>query len=323
MSLSRRSFLKQGTIAAAAGLSAPLWLPRANAAPNAGPFQPTWESLSHYQTPEWFRDAKFGIWAHWGPQCQPEQGDWYARTMYLTGSHDYQYQVEHYGHPSKIGFKDVCNLWHAERWNPEHLVDLYKAAGAKYFMSLANHHDNLDLYDSKYQPWNTLAVGPKKDIVGGWEKAARRAGLHFGVSVHARRTWTWYEPSQGADKTGPLAGVPYDGNMTKADGKGLWWEGLDPQDLYAQNHTPRDPHATGEISAADQQRYAIYCEKFYNRTIDLIDKYHPDLVYFDDTVLPLYPASDYGLRIAAHLYNTQIRQGKVQGVVTGKVLSEA
>lgn len=228
MTLSRRRFLKTSAAAAAASLSAPLWLPSASAAAShSGPFQPTWESLAQYQAPDWFRDAKFGIWAHWGPQCQPEQGDWYARTMYLTGSHDYQYQVEHYGHPSKIGFKDITHLWHAERWNPEYLIGLYKGAGAKYFMSLGNHHDNLDLYDSKYQPWNTLAVGPKKDIVGGWEKAARRAGLPFGVSVHAGRTWNWYEPAQGADTTGPLAGVPYDGNMTRADGKGLWWEGLE------------------------------------------------------------------------------------------------
>ena len=95
-------------------------------------FEPTWESLERqYQAPDWFRDAKFGIWAHWSAQCVPEQGDWYARHMYETGSKDYQFHVAHYGHPSKVGFKDIDNMWHAEHWEPEKLVALYKRAGAK------------------------------------------------------------------------------------------------------------------------------------------------------------------------------------------------
>ena len=103
------------------------------------------------------------------------------------------------------------------------------AAGAKYFVSLANHHDNFDNWNSKYQTWNSVALGPKKDIVGTWAKAARKRGLRFGVTVHAARTWDWFDVSHGADKTGPLAGVPYDGNLTKADGKGQWWDGLRPR----------------------------------------------------------------------------------------------
>jgi len=203
-----------------------------------GKFQPTWNSLQQYEVPDWFRDAKFGIWAHWGPQCQPEDGDWYARAMYLEGSGQYRYHVAHYGHPSQFGFKDVIHEWKAEHWDPEKLMALYKRAGAQYFFALANHHDNFDLWDSKYQPWNSVAIGPKKDLIAGWAKAARAYGLRFGVSVHAAHAWTWYEPAQGADKTGQFAGVPYDGKLTKADGRGKWWDGLDPQDLYAQNHTP-------------------------------------------------------------------------------------
>ena len=142
----------------------------------AGPFQASWESLSAYQCPDWFRDAKFGIWAHWGAQCQPEQGDWYARSMYIEGSADYKFHVEHYGHPSKFGFKDVCNVWKAERFDAEKLIALYKRAGAQYFVAMANHHCNFDNWNSKYQPWNSVAIGPKKDLVGMWEKAARKAG---------------------------------------------------------------------------------------------------------------------------------------------------
>jgi alpha-L-fucosidase len=278
-----------------------------------GPFKPDWKSLAQYQTPQWFADAKFGIWAHWGPQCQPEQGDWYAQKMYIQGHGMYKHHVAKYGHPSKFGFKDIIHLWKAEKWEPEKLIALYKRAGAKYFVAMANHHDNFDCYDSKYQPWNSTRIGPKKDIVGLWEKAARAEGMRFGVTVHAGRAWSWFEQAQGSDKTGPLAGVPYDGKLTKADGKGTWWDGLDPQDLYAQNHEIRE-----RLSDA-------YCAKFYNRTIDLVEKYKPDLLYFDDHVLPVGGNSQkWGLGIAAHLYNASIKwnNGKNEAVMNTKRLNE-
>ena len=148
------------------------------------------------------------------------------------GQPQYEYHVKHYGHPSVFGYKDICHLWKAERWDPDALIQLYKKAGAKYMVALANHHDNFDCWDSKYQPWNAVNVGPKRDIVGGWAKAARAHGLRFGVSYHGtpHRTWDEFLPVRyQSDKTGPLAGVPYDGVMTKADGKGKWWEGMDPQ----------------------------------------------------------------------------------------------
>lgn len=275
-----------------------------------GAFKPDWESLKQYQCPEWFRDAKFGIWAHWSAQCQPEDGDWYARNIYIQGSGQYKYHVEHYGHPSKFGFKDICNEWKAEKWDPAKLIALYKAAGARYFVALANHHCNFDCWNSKYQPWNSVNIGPKKDIVGEWEQAARQAGLRFGVTVHAARSWSWYEVAQGSDKTGPLAGVPYDGKLTKADGKGLWWEGYDPQDLYAQAHKPGEK--------PDQ----AYVDKFFNRVEDLVHTYKPDLLYFDDGVMPLNGISDAGLKIAADFYNSsaQWHNGKNEAVMTTKGL---
>ncbi len=296
-----------------------------------GPFKPSWESLKNFQVPDWFRDAKFGVWAHWGPQCQPERGDWYARSMYIEGDDDYNFHLKKYGHPSVFGFKDVINQWKAEQWEPEQLVKLYKDAGAKYFFAMANHHDNFDNYDSKYQPWNALNMGPKKDIIGGWAKAAQNNNLHFGVSVHAAHAWSFYEKSQKADAAGPFAGIPYDGKVTKATGQGKWWQGFDPQELYAQQHKPSANADNQEIfyqqwdwkngvTVPDKQ----YCEKFFNRTVDLINKYDPDIVYFDDTALPLYPISDVGLKIAAHLYNQSIgkNNGKLQAVLTGKVLDE-
>lgn len=332
MPLSRRQFLTKGALYAAAAGAAPFLLSCGSRGDSAAPaaagglFLPTWESLASYECPEWFRDAKFGIWAHWSAQCVPEQGDWYARLMYMPPGHDYQYQCEHYGHPSKVGFKDIDHIWHAENWDPEYLIGLYKAAGAKYFMALGNHHDNFDTWNSRYQPWNSVAIGPKKDIIGDWARAARRHGMKFAVSIHASHAWNWFEVAQGSDPTGPLAGVPYDGKLTRADGKGQWWEGLDPQDLYAQNHKPGPGGLVWDFDPAKGSSVPdqAYIDKFTNRVIDLIDQHHPDMLYFDDTVLPLYPTSDAGLKIAAYFYNQSLRRnhGRLEVVVTGKGLND-
>jgi alpha-L-fucosidase len=291
-----------------------------------GPFKPTWESLSsQYQTPDWFRDAKFGIWAHWGPQCEPEHGDWYARRMYLEGEPDYKSHIAEYGHPTTNGFKDVIHEWKAANFNPGQLLAFYKANGARYFMALANHHDNFDNFNSKYQPWNAVAVGPHKDLIGGWAKAARKNGLRFAVSVHASRAWSWYEPAQGADKDGPLAGVPYDGKLTKADGKGQWWDGLDPQDLYAQNHAPgRTLDWNWDASKGSSIPDAAFMTKFFLRTKQLWDDYQPDMIYFDDTVLPFHGVTDeIGLNLFAHFYNSSIQlHGRNEAVMNAKMLNE-
>jgi alpha-L-fucosidase len=228
--------------------------------------------------------------------------------MYVQDHAKNKFHVAHYGPPSQFGFKEVIHEWKADKWDPEALFARYQRAGAKFFVAMANHHDNLDMFDSQYQPWNTVNVGPKQDIVGTWAALARKAGMPFGVSVHAARAWSWYEAAQGSDQTGPLAGVPYDGKLTKAAGRGTWWDGLDPQDLYAQNH------ATGAPPDA------AYIAKFFNRTKDLLDKYHPDLLYFDDARLPL---GDAGLNIAAHFFNAnrQWHNGKLEAVITSKDLS--
>jgi alpha-L-fucosidase len=159
-----------------------------------------------------------------------------------------------------------------------------------------------------------------------WARAAKKNGLRFGVSVHASHAWTWYEPAQGADKTGPLAGVPYDGTLTKADGLLFWWADLDPQDLYAQNHAPGnqkewtwwDWDATKGATIPD----AAYMQKYFLRTKQLWDDYHPDLICFDDTVLPFHGVTDeIGLDLAAHFYNSSIAlHGHNEAVMNGKHL---
>ena len=292
-----------------------------------GPFLPYWESLKAYRCPSWFQDAKFGIWAHWSPQCVPEQGDWYARNMYLQGTRQYEYHVQHYGHPSKFGYKDICPFWKAERWDPDALVKLYKRAGAEYLVALATHHDNFDCWHSKYQPWNCVNIGPKRDIVGTWEKVARSNGLRFGVSYHGtpHRVWDEFLPVRyKSDLTGPLAGVPYDGMQTIADGKGKWWEGMDPQMINGKPHLKNTPCPE-------------FVRQFLLRVQDVIDNYSPDILNFDDGAQFDFDAGgpkldlkvwlgipDLAPQIMAYYYNKNVQAhgGHLEGVVDLKVVPE-
>ena len=304
-----------------------------------GKFEPNWESLRQYEVPEWFRDAKFGIWAHWGPQCVEGSGDWMARELYMEGTYKSNYHREHYGHPSEVGFKDILPLFKAEHWNPEKLVQFYKEVGAQYFFALGNHHDNFDLWDSQYQEWNSKNIGPHRDILSEWAAAAKKAGLPFGISFHADHAWTWYEPSRRFDLKGEKRGVKYDGWLTKedgykpnVDGSEKWWKGLDPQRLYAQDHDfsnnswdNNSIHRQWGWGGGACLPTQEYITNFYNRTLDAINRYNPDLIYFDVTVLPFYPISDAGLKITAHQYNHSIatHKGKNQAIVFGKILEDS
>jgi alpha-L-fucosidase len=294
----------------AAGAPA-LGLPRALAQPAAGtleiapgPFKGTRESLRDYQIPDWYRDAKFGIWAHWGPQSHAEFGDWYARLMYIQNSPQYKHHVATYGHPSKFGYKDLALTWRGENFDPEHLIGMYRKAGAKYFCSMGVHHDNFDLWNSKFQPvWNAAASGPKKDIVGLWAKAARKNGLKFAVSEHLAVSYHWFQTSHRADKTGPLAGVPYDG--------------ADPANvaLYHETHdVPRD--AGGEVLWSPVNVSPAWKRRYFDRIKDLIDHYEPDLMYIDGPIF----FDEIGLSLVAHQYNLSAKKhgGVPQTVYTSK-----
>jgi len=269
------------------------------------------ESFKQYTYPEWFRDAKFGIWSHWGPQAVPRQGDWYARKMYEsdiynrqtnqpTGkpSREYLYHVEHYGHPSKFGYKDIIPLWKAERWDPEKLMALYKRVGAKYFVSMATHHDNFFLWDSKIHRWNSVNMGPMKDVVGLWQQAAKKEGLRFGVSEHLGASYTWFQPSHRSDPSGPLKGVPYDGANPEY------------QDLY---HKPTAPDDFAWLTKDPENQ-----QKWLTCITELIDLYQPDLLYSDGEL----PFGEVGRTMLAHLYNQDIvkNEGSLEAVYTCKHL---
>jgi alpha-L-fucosidase len=329
--IDRRSFL---------GSSAAALVARPAAALSDGPVKASWQSLaSHYRVPEWFRDAKFGIWAHWGPQCQPEFGDWYARLLYMQGrlpwqqgETPYEDHLRRYGHPSRTGFIDIIGQWKAEAWQPEELLKRYVKAGARYFMAMGCHHDNFDLFASRHHAWNSTRVGPKRNIVGTWEPLVRQAGLKFGVSNHSSHAWHWYQVAYGYDAEGPMRGWRYDAYwLRKRHGRGRFWDGLDPQELYtgpyyvppdgitsdaAMNawHDERD----GQWLEAAPPANRRFVEKWLPRQNQIVDDYQPDLMYFDDTGLPLGQA---GVDAAAHYYNQALkRRGDIDVVVFGKKL---
>jgi alpha-L-fucosidase len=262
-----------------------------------GPFLATMDSLTNYTCPEWFRDAKFGIWAHWGPQAVPMRGDWYARKMYQQGSPDYLDHLARFGHPSTNGYKDIIPLWKAEKWDPDRLMTLYKKAGAKYFVSMGTHHDDFFLWNSQLHKWNSVNYGPHKDVVAIWQAAAQKNGLRFGVSEHLGASFTWFQDSHRADTNGPFAGVPYDGANPQY------------QDLY---HFPAQPGDTGWYS--NDPRW----QKQWLAEIEELERnYHPDLLYSDGGV-PF--GNEIGLSMIADYYNTgaAFRQGRVETVYNCK-----
>ncbi len=295
MKTSFRSPLVSGLILLGAGALAGVASANAADLPIApGPFKGTQESLQGFQCPDWFRDAKFGIWAHWGPQAVPMAGDWYARHMYTEDNKrgQYQHHLQHYGHPSEQGWKDIIPLWKAEKFDPDRLMTLYKAAGAKYFVSMGVHHDNFDLWNSKYHKWNAVQMGPHRDIVGDWQKAAKKQGLPFGVSEHLGASFWWWQVNKGADTKGPKAGVPYDGNDPKY------------QDLYHWKAAPTD---TTRWYSSDPRWH----QEWFKRIKDLVDSYQPDLLYTDGGV----PFGVVGRSLIAHFYNADLQRHGKPGVV--------
>ena len=228
----------------------------------------------------------------------PNAGPVPEPTSAVTGTHPW------------FGYKDLCAQWSLLNWDPDALIARYKKAGAKLFLALAHHHDGFDAWNSKHHPWNSQNIGPRRDVVGEWAAAARKQGLRFGVTSHAARNWWWQQVAHICDRTGDKAGVAYDGRLTLADGKGQWWEGYDPQLLYGRKH------------GIKEQPDEAYVRNFYDRIRDLIDQHDPDLLYFDNTGLPLGWA---GMNIGAYFYNHNLktRGGKMEAVLNIKQVPDA
>lgn len=258
-----------------------------------GPFEASWESIekNYPGSPQWLRDAKIGFWVHFGPQASGESGDWYARNLYKPGHIAYENHLRNFGHPSELGYKEVLRDWKPSKLDPEALAALYKKAGARFLLIQGVHHDNYDLWNSRYQPWNSVNIGPKRDFLKEWAEACRRNDMRFGVTFHHEYTWWWWQTAFASDSIGEKAGIPYDGTLTLADGKGKWWEGYDPQMLYgidlreyetveSKTHTP-----TGQPGPGIYSGHLDYCKWYATqwalRIMDVTANYKPDFIYTD------------------------------------------
>ena len=284
----------------------------------SGPFEPTWESIekNYPGEPAWLREAKFGIWVHFGPQAAGESGDWYARKLYTEGTTAYKNHLKKYGHPSESGYKEVLRDWNPTKLDPAALTKIYQAAGARFLMIQGVHHDNYDMWNSKYQPWNSVNIGPKRDLLGEWAKACRANGMHYGVTFHHEYTWWWWQTAFGSDRDGAKKGVPYDGNLTLADGKGKWWEGYDPRLLYGINlreykgvtaaaYSPWSPPPAGIFT--NHLDYAKwYTTKWALRMMDVVEHYDPDFIYTDGTVQGPFTGNGTGTGIKDDAMQTVI-----------------
>lgn len=277
-----------------------------------GPFEPTWESIekNYPGEPAWLREAKFGIWVHFGPQSAGESGDWYARRLYSQGTKANKNHLKRLGHPSEIGYKEVLRDWNPSKLNPETLVNIYKDAGARFLMIQGVHHDQFDLWNSHYNPWNSVNMGPKRDLIGEWAKASRAAGMRFGVTFHHEYSWWWWQTAFGSDKEGDKKGIPYDGNLTLADGKGKWWEGYDPRLLYGidlREYKGVEEKAHSDWSPAPAGIFTNHLEyaKWYStqwalRMMDVVEHYDPDFIYTDGTVQGPFTGNGTGTGIKAN-----------------------
>jgi alpha-L-fucosidase len=253
-------------------------------------YEPTWESLKQFSAPQWYQDAKFGIFIHWGVYCVPAFGnEWYPRNMYMQGTPEFEHHVKTYGPHIKFGYKDFIPMFTAEKFDPAAWAELFRKAGARYVMPVAEHHDGFAMYDCSFSKWNSVRMGPKRDIVGELSAAVRKAGMVFGLSSHRAEHWFFMnggrkfasdvQDPRYEDFYGPAWDYPTD---MKSEWKNLDWK-------------PR-PHAK-------------HLEDWLARTCELVDKYQPQVVWFDwwieQTVF-----QPYLQRFAAYYYNRGLEWGK-------------
>lgn len=225
----------------------------------AGPFKPDWESLLQFQMPEWFKQAKFGIFIHWGVFCVPAFGnEWYSRNMYVQGSPEYEHHVKTYGPQKDFGYKDFIPLFKAEKFSAEEWVQLILDAGAKYVIPVAEHHDGFQMYRSELSSFNAFEMGPKKDVLGQLKEAVEEKGLVFGTSSHRAEHWWFMGPGRSFDSD-------IKDPLQQGD---FYWPSVEKQ---PDQHDPlSEPYPSKE-----------YCEDWLLRTCELVDRYRPKLLYFD------------------------------------------
>lgn len=269
----------------------------------AGPFKADWDSLGGYRVPDWFRDAKFGIFIHWGVYSVPAFGnEWYPRNMYRQGSAEFKHHVETYGPQSRFGYKDFIPEFHAEHFDPNAWVDLFVRAGARYIVPVAEHCDGFPMYDSKITNWNAARMGPKRDVVGEIASATRKRGLHFGVSSHRAEHWWWYHE-----------GMEFDSDVRDTRYSGLYGP-AQPRTLPGdpENKEPDPNHLETWLPPNK-----AFLDDWLSRSAEIVDKYHPDFLYFDWWIgQPAF--QPYLQRFSAFFYNQAARR-KQDVVLTYKM----
>jgi alpha-L-fucosidase len=262
-----------------------------------GPFRPDWESLQKYEVPDWYRDAKFGIFIHWGVYSVPAFGsEWYPRLMYVEGSPEYNHHIATYGPLDKFGYKDFIPMFKAEHYDPAAWAQLFKKAGAKYVVAVAEHHDGFAMYDSGLSDWTVAKLGPHRDTTGELAKAARAEGLHFGVSSHRVEHDFFMGPGRtiSSDVNDPKYAAFY--------GPAHTW-------LKGSSNSPLDNDFTYVSSA--------WADDWLARSAELVEKYHPDLVYFDWWIGQASIRPNL-TRFTAFYYNSALKYGDHVGVINYK-----
>jgi alpha-L-fucosidase len=262
-----------------------------------GPFRPDWESLQKYEVPEWYKDAKFGIFIHWGVYSVPAFGnEWYPRDMYRPESDEYKHHIATYGPVDKFGYKDFVPMFKAEHFDPAAWAQLFKEAGAKYVVPVAEHHDGFAMYDSGLSDWTAAKMGPHRDVVGELAKAVRAEGLHFGASSHRveHNFFLGVGRSIASDINDPKYAAFY--------GPAHDW-------LEAKRGTPLANDFTF-VSPA-------WTADWLARSSEIVEKYHPDIMYFDWWIGQASVRADL-TRFAAFYYNTSLKYADHVGVINYK-----
>jgi len=214
-----------------------------------GPYSASWDSLEKFKVPKWYEDAKFGIFIHWGVYCVPAfDSEWYPRNMYLQDNSVFKYHLETYGPQSKFGYKDFIPMFKAEKFNADQWAELFKKAGAKYVVPVAEHHDGFPMYASDLTEWCAAKMGPKRDVVGELAAAVRKQGLHFGASSHRAEHWWFFN-----------GGTAFDSDVNDPRYAGLY--GPAQSDKVQPNHE--------------------YLDNWLARIGEIVNKYHPEIVWFD------------------------------------------
>jgi len=252
-------------------------------------YQPTWESLSQYQVPDWYRDAKFGIFLHWGVYSVPaHDSEWYPRLMYRRESPVFQWHADHWGPQSMFGYKDFIPMFKAQNWAPGQWVDLFKRAGAKYVVPVGEHHDGFPMYDCIFTRWTAAKMGPHRDVVGELGREVREQGLRLGISSHRAFDWSYYTFDDHFDTVNPR----YAG-------------------LYGKAHPPA-PKINSKPGELRQTASPGFLQDWYARTIQIVDQYRPDLIWFDfGFEAPEF--EPYRKEFGAYFYNQAEKWGR--GVV--------